>query len=86
MPYFRHGESMMDKVERMAHHSGSIEVTYTKWYKTLSILGQISVSGKKIRGIINCKRTEVWDAGQSLTSHAYATNKELFELKLRGKA
>lgn len=86
MAIYRHGESMMDKVERMAHHSGTIEVTATKWYKTFSMFGQISISGKKIRGIINCKRTDVWDAGQSLTSRNYATNKELFELKLRGTA
>ena len=81
MAIYRHGESMMDKVERMAHHSGRIEVRATyKWYKTFSLFGQTSISGKKIRGIINCKRTDVWDAGKTLTSRDYATNKELFEL------
>ena len=66
----------------MVHHSGTIEVTATTWYRTFSIFGQIGISGKKIRGIINCKRTDVWDAGQTLTSRVYATNKELLQLKL----
>lgn len=70
----------------LAHHSGTIEVVSTRWYKVFSIFGQTSISGRKIRGIINCKRTDAWDAGRSLTSRDYATNKELFELKLRGTA
>lgn len=70
----------------VAAHSGSIEQATTCWYKTFSLFGQKSITGKKIRGFIYCKRTNVLDASKALCFYDYATKKELFELKLRGNA
>jgi hypothetical protein len=70
----------------VANHSGSIEQATTCWYKTFSLFGQTSITGKKIRGLIYCKRTWVLDGSRSLSLYDYATKKELFNLKLRGNA
>lgn len=70
----------------MAHHSGSIEVTTSRWLPWFSVFGKVSLSGKKIRGFIYVRITEAWDAGHTLKSYDYATKRELFKLKLRGQA
>lgn len=69
----------------MAHHSGTISVESTRWYKWFSIFGRTGMRGKKIKGFIYVKHTQVWDCGQTLNFYEYATKKDLFKMKLQGK-
>jgi len=69
----------------MAASSGTIEVT-TKWHKIFSLLQRRSIGGKKIRGKMYCEHTQAMDCGRTMNFYKYATEKELFELKLKGLA
>lgn len=69
----------------MAHHSGTISITSTRWYRWFSIFGKTDGRGKRIRGLIYCKHTQVYDCGHTLNFYNYATKKDMFKSKLKGK-
>jgi len=64
---------------------GNTMTEVTDWHRVFSF-GKVGISGRMLYGFIYRRRTDVWDAGRSYTSMDYATKKELFNLKLRGKA
>jgi hypothetical protein len=60
---------------------------WSEWRKTTSIWPRRSINGKIIFGRINKRGRNVWDGamqGKATRKHEYATNKELFERRLRG--
>ena len=63
---------------------GSIATHVTDWYRTFSLFGKVGINGRRLRGLMYCRQTKVWDAGKSLTFYDYATQKDIFKLKLRG--
>ena len=59
---------------------------YASWKRTYALFPRKSIKGKKIWGKMWARTIEVADAGQHLTWYEYADEKEMFELKLKGKA
>ncbi len=70
----------------MAHHSGTIVVERSYWHKWFSLFGKVDMHGKKIRGFIYRNHSQVWDCGHTINTYYYVTQKDMFKLKLKGRA
>jgi len=71
----------------MAHHSGTIEIVkITDWHKWFSIFSKIDMHGKKIRGFMYRHHAQAWDCGHTINTYSYVTQKDMFKLKLKGRA
>lgn len=68
----------------MAAHSGTTEMQTSRWYMWFSIFGKTDRYGKRIRGLIYCKHTQVYDCGHTMNFYEYVTKKDMFKLKLKG--
>ncbi len=61
---------------------------WSDWRKTISLWPRKSINGKWIFGHINIRGRNVWDGpvhGKAKRKQEFATNKELFASRLKGK-